>query len=59
MALSDRKKVLFVQNNLGENSAFMEMLKHLRDNPDAAVMNFCPERMLKELDVVLQTIGKE
>ena len=55
--ITDRKKVLFVQNNLGENSAFMEMLKHLCDDPDDAVMNFCPERMLKELTFVLQKIG--
>ena len=57
--MTDRKKVLFIQNNLGEDSAFMEMLKHLCEDSQDAISRKCPERMLKELHIVLQTIGKE
>jgi|TARA_R100000482_G_scaffold62611_1_gene23050 hypothetical protein len=55
--ITDRKKVLFIQNNLGEDSAFMEMLKHLCEDSQDAISRKCPERMLKELTFVLQKIG--
>ena len=43
----------FIHTHLGEDTAFMEMLKHLCENPDDAISRNCPQRMLGQLEYVL------
>ena len=43
----------FIHANIGEHSAFMEMLKHLCEHPDEAIERNVPERMLNQLEYVL------
>ena len=46
----------FIDAHLGVNSAFYEMLMHLREDPQDAISRNVPDRMHKNLEYVLQNV---
>ena len=53
-----KKTERFVHQQLGDNSAFREMLMHLCENPADALSRRVPQRMLDQLEWVLSKLEK-
>ena len=51
-----KKTERFVHQQLGDNSAFREMLTHLCEDPTDALSRRVPQRMLDQLEWVLSKL---